>query len=490
MSIPVDHPDAPPRSGLVRGYYESVEIIREIPLVLAKSVSTTNLLDQQQRGKSRDRGSTIGFAESRGPDAKGERIDRKENAADDDPETNPVEWLMITRSDPGGGIPRFMVERNTPSSIVQDAVKFLDWACAKTDFPDEEEDKVPEIEATEETHGPDARPSFETSRSFSLSQSNGILAGVGTSIADDPRPLTFRRPSAQNTGILQSIANGVSDYVPDAIADRLPDALHRTYSSSSSSTETSSIDSFASAEQFNTTTEPDITIPPSDSATMSPSSASIKSANASTDPSSSSRHITSRELEKIEQKTKELKAKLSSSVFHHEKQIQETQSQVAANEIEANEKAKRELERAAQKHNASIQKQQDKFSKELRKLEQKRERETQKILARQKREEQKAQHSKLQAERDEWREKAREAEKEVLDLKAQVGALQRENTALVGRIGRMEGGLDVLKGVREDLESTRSGRGRQRGSSVASGGSGMSGVSGKGSARRKEGSGE
>jgi hypothetical protein len=88
VSIPVAHPDAPPRNGMVRGFYESIEMIREIPL-----------------------------------------------PASDDAETNPVEWIMVTRSDPGGGIPRFMVERNVPSSIVQDAVKFLDWACTKDDAP-------------------------------------------------------------------------------------------------------------------------------------------------------------------------------------------------------------------------------------------------------------------------------------------------------------------------------------------------------------------
>ncbi len=45
-------------------------------------------------------------------------------------ESNLVEWIMITRSDPGGGIPRFMVERGTPGSIASDAVKFLDWAAS------------------------------------------------------------------------------------------------------------------------------------------------------------------------------------------------------------------------------------------------------------------------------------------------------------------------------------------------------------------------
>ncbi|KAL1973734.1 hypothetical protein VTN31DRAFT_5294 [Thermomyces dupontii] len=34
---------------------------------------------------------------------------------------------MITRSDPGGNVPRWMVERGTPKSIAGDAAKFLNW---------------------------------------------------------------------------------------------------------------------------------------------------------------------------------------------------------------------------------------------------------------------------------------------------------------------------------------------------------------------------
>ena len=58
---------------------------------------------------------------------------------DDELERNPVEWLMVTRSDPGGGIPRFMVERNTPASITADANKFAEWAVKGEGIPSEDE---------------------------------------------------------------------------------------------------------------------------------------------------------------------------------------------------------------------------------------------------------------------------------------------------------------------------------------------------------------
>ena len=38
-----------------------------------------------------------------------------------------VEWVMVTRSDPGGSVPRWMVERGTPGGIVRDAGRFLGW---------------------------------------------------------------------------------------------------------------------------------------------------------------------------------------------------------------------------------------------------------------------------------------------------------------------------------------------------------------------------
>lgn len=131
VSIPVSHPDAPPRTGMVRGYYESIEMIREIPLP--------------------------------GGDA----------------ETNPVEWIMVTRSDPGGGIPRFMVERNVPSSIVQDAVKFLNWACAK---PENEDTGIEAAKG--DTLGVEAIS--DEARRPSIVELNGVGAGVGTSIVDRP----------------------------------------------------------------------------------------------------------------------------------------------------------------------------------------------------------------------------------------------------------------------------------------------------------------
>jgi DNA repair exonuclease SbcCD ATPase subunit len=411
-------------------------MIREIPLTPSKSASTSDLL-KHDRKKSRERGGTIGFAESRGPEAKGEQIDRN----DEDDETNPVEWIMITRSDPGGGIPRFMVERNTPSSIVTDAGKFLNWACAKDDFPSREE--------TEELAEDSARKSLEGERKFSISESNGISAGIGSSIAD--RPTTFRTHSQHKAerSIIDSIAETVGGYIPETVEAYIPNALNplqRTDSLSSTST-TSSSDSFASADE---------------GPSPAPSISSVKSTSESTSLAPKNLDLTqnnhhTRELQRIESKKAALENKLE-----------------AAREKNSNPdlKTSKDLEKAAERHARAQKKQEAKFAREVQKLEERRKRETQKLLQRQQKEADKSNLQKLTRERDEWKQKAELMEKENKVLHEQIGDLQRENTALVARIGKTPAGVDMLKKVREELEGNG---GRKRASSRASADSKASG---------------
>ncbi|KAF2744865.1 hypothetical protein M011DRAFT_470173 [Sporormia fimetaria CBS 119925] len=396
VSIPVMHDKAPPRDGLVRGQYESVEMIREIPLPA-------------------------------------------DGTTDRDPETNPVEWIMVTRSDPGGGIPRFMVERNTPSSIVQDAEKFLRWACRREDFAPETQAATPEIEIR--------RASMDTEPPISKSEGKGVLAGVGTSIVDDLRPTSFRRPSQRsvhNEDIVHTLLEKVEQYIP---------TLNRTTSHSSSSTSTSSDESFASAKQFYTANDG---LPPDTSSSPTPSSTSLELSLPS--------QKANKELEKIEKRRQAAISKL-----------QETQEKQAQSAEAAEQKTQQQLSKAAEKHARERAKQELKYEKEIKKLEARREKETKKLLERQKKEAEKTKMQKLTRERDEWKERAELAEKENEILQEQILTLQKENTAIVARVGRMEGGLDVLKGVKEDMEG--GGKGRNRASSRASGISGLSGKS-------------
>ncbi|KAL5116852.1 hypothetical protein ACEQ8H_005204 [Pleosporales sp. CAS-2024a] len=391
VSIPVSHPDAPPRNGMVRGFYESIECIRELPL---------------------------------------------EDGADD-AELNPVEWIMVTRSDPGGGIPRFIVERSVPSSIVQDAVKFLDWACAKGDMDDD-------VEATKEGGDTSTVPTDGPERHHhSMVESNGISAGVGTNIADRPSNSTQRASRSAATeahgsseGLFAQVRHSVEAYVPDGL-----DPLQRTESSSSSSS-SSSAASFASAEQFNTASEGGL---PMTNDIPTPSTLSQVESRVIEDPEHN------RKLQEIESKKRLLKEKLDEA---QEKQAKELAAEST--------KTQKEMEKAEEKHKKQRKKHEDKFEKEIRKLEERREKETRKLLARQQKEADKNQLLKAQRERDEAKQRAQILEQENKMLMDKVGELQSANTALGGEhFGESESEFQFVAEEYEEQAGKRPKRARE-----------------------------
>jgi hypothetical protein len=97
ISKPVlNHPEGDQRSGYVRGYYESVEFIREVPSIgqqLTRTLSTPNIPSAELSASiARPRGKTVG--------------EHSEEVVVT-PENCPVDWIMITRSDPGGSMKSF-----------------------------------------------------------------------------------------------------------------------------------------------------------------------------------------------------------------------------------------------------------------------------------------------------------------------------------------------------------------------------------------------
>ncbi|KAK2812590.1 hypothetical protein FQN50_001234 [Emmonsiellopsis sp. PD_5] len=192
ISKPCKHPDAPPRQGYIRGDYESVEFIREIP--------------------SADGGY--------------------------DDESYPVEWIMITRSDPGGSVPRWMVERGTPPSIVADAMKFIDWASR--------EDKGQVEKAQDENENPDIQL---PTRTFDKLVSGGSDSGSGDEndrllykedvtdkkqaperqdgrIGDSDSDELDQDSTSHTNGLFTSVASVVSNklgkYAPQGVLDYIP----------------------------------------------------------------------------------------------------------------------------------------------------------------------------------------------------------------------------------------------------------------------------
>lgn len=409
VSIPCEHPEAPPRDGLVRGQYESIEMIREIPVTPAKSTTEGS-------------------------------IERKEDASPDDPETNPVEWIMITRSDPGGGIPRFLIDRGTPGSIVADTSKFLNWACAMDEIPgpDEDEDKQASLEAEKQVLENPEAVEAPPRASFSAASRNAQLAGVGDSIAD--RPLTD--PSSlkldpTNNGMFSSftnaLGNGIQSYAPQSVASYLQPTSRETSPSATSDTvsETSSIHSFASAEQWATAEDGG-----AGTANLPAAGASSESLNSTLSKAQSTNdNRFDKELSKLDSKRTALDEKMQKM---REKEQARTQ--------QATEREEREKRKAVER-----------YEREMAKLEAKREKEAQKMEQRRKKEEDKNVVTKLQRERDEFKSRAEMAERENRLLKEQVGELQGQNTKMAQRLGKTEQGQQVLRAVSDEIKRDRSG---------------------------------
>ncbi|KAL8863615.1 MAG: hypothetical protein Q9178_000297 [Gyalolechia marmorata] len=514
ISKPCIHPDCPPRDGFIRGQYESVEFIREIPIKPdkpspRKSSSTTDLqrlrhsntaplveqaaltrsaqrtLDRGGCGEEmlasmdaeghvplakdilvqegRKRGNTISFAESRGARAKGQEMDNPLEEADDIVEQNPVEWIMVTRSDPGGSVPRFLVERGTPAGIVSDASKFLDWACTKEHpVKDDYGEKALAVDqeiAQQNSHA-EALEQYQT---------NGHLAGLegvpkstesSTTLTDD---IVRDRDDlaielAQQSGFLSTITKatvaGIESYAPQSVIDRLPGHEHEDTGSSrlSSKQEISAASGVEndSRRVSMASTSDSVSFASAEEAFDDASSTSPKSIK-STIQTSPTATREDRELAKLQQRKKALDEQLA--------RIREKETK---DKEELTSREEERIRKAEEKHARETTKQEQRYQKELARLEAKRVKEEQKELEKKKKIEDKDGKLKLIKERDSARAEVESLKREKEMLREQVGALQRENTALVTKVGKSEVGKQVLGEVKKEIES----EGRSRSNSL------------------------
>lgn len=511
ISRPCIHPDCPARDGFIRGQYESVEFIREIPKKSNKASSTTDLskvtrpredtppleremfLRNTERkinesgeesvdgdgqlapaaadgatGEGRKRGKTISFAGSRGTCAKGEAMDDPD--AHDRPEMNAVEWIMITRSDPGGSVPRFMVERGTPGGIVADASKFLDWACKK----EHPEDEVEALEKGDLGH-------VQTKKREELEayDTNGHLAGLddeahGTEAPSIAVPqsasveiATAPAVTAKQGGLVATVTSaayaGLETYAPQAIIDRLPSHQHTqstqsidevtgitngtnaTLSRSVSSA--SSIASFASAEDHF-----------DDTLSAKSITSQTKSSNSKDLPPTSPHE---KELAKLNERKKKLDESLAKA---REKELKDKEDLTS--------KEEERIRRAEEKHAKEVAKQEERYKKEIAKLEAKRLKDAAKAEERKRKEEDRDEKKRLAREKEEMKQALEVVSKERDILREQVGALQKENTGLVLRLGKLDEGKELLKEVKMETMVDEGG-GRSPSGSLRRGEKGM-----------------
>lgn len=226
VSKPCLHPDLPQQEGYIRGQYESVEFIREIlpaaaekvdghrsstSLAKRKSVSWSDLnlvqheqtseppkQDDKKDKKQPKHGKTESSAQEKPNEQQSDSsVAASNDVPDDEANPFPVEWIMITRSDPGGSIPRWVVEKGTPKSIWGDTSKFLDWA-SREEPPDDGTGDISSNRASEDEHrDSDADEGFD--EIHPEERHNGLIANFSYLL---------------NAGLERYAPQMVLDYVP------------------------------------------------------------------------------------------------------------------------------------------------------------------------------------------------------------------------------------------------------------------------------------
>lgn len=429
VSRPLQHPETPARSDFVRGQYESVEMIREIPLHTLKTKPATN-------GTA-----TNGEAE-----------------ADVDPELNPVEWIMVTRSDPGGGIPRFLVDRGTPDAMLGDVTKFLDWVCGTEEIADRDADLEQQQEssadAAVETQQDVTVPPEPVNANAPAIQSEVPMREVSAA------PLVNEQP--HETGFVASVTStigaGIDAYAPTSVSNY----IHGTSSQhlpvddedTSDSSDDSSSDSFISAKEGSRTSTARDTLPQHTADVQSRDSTETISLTSSSAKAEPPKDLSKneKELQKISKQRTELDSKLAKKRREEEGKFSKMQERDQTDLEKQREKMDKELKKSEEQHRKKIDKLEAKRQKELRKAEERRNKKSDQNRL-----------SLVALERDELRSQAELLRKENALLAAQVESLQRENGVLTERVEKMGG----LAGERSMLDEAKKGEGLQTDSRVS-----------------------
>ncbi|KAL1874254.1 hypothetical protein Daus18300_003618 [Diaporthe australafricana] len=444
VSKPCNHPECAVRSGYIRGNYESVELIREIPIEkpLRRVRSSVDMRRADFQMPSRQTGNdfetsqeaALRAAQKRAgvkPDERpgGQRTlsrsltglpprehDEDSGAGKAGEDTDmAIEWVMVTRSDPGGSVPRFMVEKGTPGGIVTDAGKFLKWLDSRTAQDLEESiDEIPEVDATKDSVDEVTTPRPHQS---TAGESRPVLAHSQIAAEDDPQPSGFYNMIAGAIGAASSI-----------VTSRLPGVAHST-SELDSDLQDSGSESDDSERSFASAQEPEVETPlvkvlsgggtslgGGDMASMHSGKSDESSSKAST-----SHH--EKHLKKLQDRQKKLAEKMARQ-----------QERVSQGKTDQGEDA---LAKLKEKHEKEIAWQQEKYQKEVKKMEEKRVRDEKKAEERRKKQQEKDEKSNAAMQLEKVKVERDIALKQIDILKDQVGQLQAQNTKLVAKLGKL-----------------------------------------------------
>ncbi|XDG00833.1 hypothetical protein ABKA04_000448 [Annulohypoxylon sp. FPYF3050] len=419
VSKPCIHPECPPRQGYIRGQYESVEFIREVRIEkpLRKTRSSIDLPNDESAASARS---------------------TAENLENDEDYDTMVEWLMVTRSDPGGSVPRFMIERGTPPGIAGDANKFVKWISSKSvhDFTESDSEGTKLKQEAEEAEVLTSKKpiSAHTTQNITRSPSAPLLSAI------DEKEEAMEQTNP--TGFYGMISNALNT-AASAAASHLPNPFGSVNDDNMSSSDiseppvddddASSTRSFHSLEAEDAEENDESSSKPEESSTqLTPSvtnggAESMRSTDSLARSTGASQH--DKELKKLEERKRKTEEKLrraQEKALAKQGSTSETSSQ----------REETALQKLREKHEREVAKQQEKYQRELKKLEAKRESEQKKSEARRRKTVEREERNNMAMELDKVRAERDIARKQMEILKEQIGDLQAQNTMLVARLGR------------------------------------------------------
>ncbi|KAH8837174.1 hypothetical protein MCOR27_010071 [Pyricularia oryzae] len=481
VSKPCVHPECPQRQGFIRGQYESVEIIREIPIEvpLRKVRSSVDLsreevdeISNAEKKAAAGREALLNTAQKAGAVAgsvsAGETDDESDNRSTHSdvgtiksanrgisvrPETDmAVEWLMVTRSDPGGSVPRFMVEKGTPAGIISDAAKLLDWLAKKTpeelersdEEPAQQEQQQPEAEADKSTSTLNTGDSTTATASGSdkpVDNPTSNLVPTSEAQAEDEPPI---QPATGLYGMITGVFGVAGSVISSRLSNPLGGSIRATDSEpdlddqyrddSDSESDTNSFKSFSSDSQSPRKDEGNsdglsgsmLSMDTEDTLQKATSNYSQESQGSQT-PKISSRTETQneKELRKLHDRRRRVHEKIA--------KIQERSSTKRNGDKEKDE---REMAKLKEKHEKELARQEEKYQRELRKIEERRQHEERKAEQRRKKQVEREEKANIALELDRVKAERDVARKQIDILKDQIGELQSQNTMLVATLGK------------------------------------------------------
>ncbi|KAL8303747.1 hypothetical protein RB600_007285 [Gaeumannomyces tritici] len=509
VSKPCVHPECAPRQGYIRGQYESVEIIREIPVeVPLRKVRSSIDLNRDGAGDlSKAEQAALGggaiVRSARKATAGGAAGDDDGDGDDDDDDARSVrsdvgtvkdadaamgtghetemavEWLMVTRSDPGGSVPRFMVEKGTPGGIVSDAGRLLDWLASKS-LADLAEEPDLDNTAAEAAGGTLEVAEEDLEGRGQKGAQPGTQGGAVTPKASKPKvPIRnlVPNPEAQADDVppvapatgLYSMITGVIGVAGSAVASRIPfggsmgatdsepeldgrdddtapddssDASSvRTFNSAMESPEHKPSEDIPSLDGTSTLTEDTST----ETLRKAPSSYSKESESSSAAPSRVSLQH-DKDLRKLHERRRKVQDKMA--------KLQERSLSKQQEDRQRDEQATAKLR---EKHEREVARQEDKYRRELRKIEERRAAEEKKAAERRRKQLEREEKASLALELEHARAELDVALKQVDLLKDQIGELQSQNTMLVATLGKhglLKGGsIDALSELKRSTSS-------------------------------------